>query len=87
MTTFILKIWDSAEGLTMEGAFDNPDAINEPPTPALVVGTYIGGHFDQIAKDGIRWFEMNIKKEVQEQPKIVAPRIILPRGDIEGAPI
>lgn len=80
MTAFILKIWDSKEGLNMEAAFDNPDAVNEPPTPALVVGTYIGGHFDQIAKDAMRWFENDVTKQVDKEPDPVVSKIILPRG-------
>lgn len=61
MTTVNITIKDGEDGtIEAEAKLDNEDAINEPPTGALIVGSYLGAHFDQIAKDAFKWFHASV---------------------------
>lgn len=57
MTTITLLIKDGEGILEMEGRLDNPEAINEAPTPALVVGSYLAANTEQVVKDAMAWFK------------------------------
>ena len=57
MTTVTLKIWDEANELMMEANLDNPDAINEAPTAALIFGSYLGANTAAIVEDAMRWYK------------------------------
>lgn len=54
MTTILLKISDGEGQLDVEGQVD-PDAMNGPPTPALMVGTYLAANMERVCKDAIAW--------------------------------
>lgn len=63
MTIVNLTIKDGADGtIEAEATLDNEDAINEPPTGALIVGSYLGANFEQIAKDAFAWFQSQVKQ-------------------------
>ena len=70
MTTVIVKIWDSEEGLQMEATLDNADAINEPPTPALIVGSYLGANSEAFVQSAMRWFQ----DQVTAPPEVYMPK-------------
>ena len=57
MTAVTLLIKDGEGTLEMEGRLDNPEAINEAPTPALVVGSYLAANTEQVVKDAMAWFK------------------------------
>ena len=57
MTAVTLLIKDGEGILEMEGRLDNPEAINEAPTPALVVGSYLAANTEQVVKDAMTWFK------------------------------
>lgn len=57
MTTITLLIKDGEGTLKMEGRLDNPEAINDAPTPALVVGSYLAANTEQVVKDAMAWFK------------------------------
>lgn len=82
MTKVTLQIWDDGAEVKAEGTMDNPNAVNEAPTGALIIGTYLATHFDQIAKDAMTWFERDVPKSDLEAdvPTLVepAPKIIVP---------
>jgi hypothetical protein len=71
MTTVTLKIWDEADELKMEANLDNPDAINEAPTAALIFGSYLGANTAAIVEDAMRWY----KQQVTSAP----PEVYMPR--------
>jgi hypothetical protein len=61
MTTITITITDSDDRtLSLEGAVDNPEAFNEPPTPALIVGSYLAAHAEKVSKDALKWFETTV---------------------------
>lgn len=71
MTTVTLRIWDEGEELKMEATLDNPDAINEAPTAALIFGSYLGANTAAIVEDAMRWY----KQQVTSAP----PEVYMPR--------
>jgi hypothetical protein len=83
MTTVTIKITDAQDELQMEGSMDNPNAINEPPTAALIVGSYLAANAERVAKDAMAWFKAI--NDSPEQPQAQS-RIVLP-PDVEGAPV
>lgn len=84
MTTVTIKIIDAQDELQMEGSLDNPNAINEPPTAALIVGSYLAANTERVVKDAMAWFKA---MEVQPEPAIKARQIILPDDGIQGVPV
>lgn len=88
MTTVTITITDAQDELQLEGKLDNPNAINEPPTVALIVGSYLAANVETVVKDAMRWFKnMSTAPEQVEEATFKAPKIILPGEDIEGAPV
>ena len=57
MTKITIEIWDEDDSIKAESNLDNPEALNEPPTPALILGSYIGTHFERIAEEAFDWFK------------------------------
>ena len=41
---------------TIEGTLDRPEAINEPPTPALIISTYLSSHIKEISDNAMAWY-------------------------------
>jgi hypothetical protein len=41
---------------TIEGTLDRPEAINEPPTPALIIATYLSSHIKEISDNAMAWY-------------------------------
>lgn len=60
MTAVWMKIWDEGDELKMEATLDNPDAINEPPTGALIFGSYLGANTQAIVEDAMRWYKQQV---------------------------
>lgn len=60
MTTVTLRIWDENDELKMEATLDNPDAINEAPTAALIFGSYLGANTAAIVEDAMRWYKQQV---------------------------
>jgi hypothetical protein len=75
------------EIVEMEGHMDPPDAIDLPPTPSLIVGSYIAANSENICKAAIAWFAGMQKAPDVEEPVIKAPQIILPDDGIHGVPV
>lgn len=75
MTTVTVIIKDNRneageEIVEIEGHMDPPNAIDLPPTPSLIVGSYIAANSESICKAAIAWFV--------EEPAIKAPQIYVP---------
>jgi hypothetical protein len=67
MTTVTVTIKDTESGeLQLEGVLDNPNAINEAPTPALVVASYLAANCDEICRQAIRWFASEVANHAEE---------------------
>lgn len=61
MTTVTIKIEDSDDKtITMEGTLDNPEAFNEAPTAALIIGSYIAAHAEKVSKDALTWYAQTV---------------------------
>jgi hypothetical protein len=41
---------------TIEGTLDRPEALNEPPTPALIISTYLSSHIKEISDNAMAWY-------------------------------
>lgn len=68
MTTVIVTIADEpGNQLSLEGRIDNPDAMNQVPTAAVIVGAYLATNADRVCRDAVAWF--NDKVAEQEQPQ------------------
>ena len=69
MTTVTLLIWDEGNELKMEAVLDNPDAINEAPTAALIFGSYLGANTAAIVEDAMRWYKEQVTAASSERDK------------------
>jgi hypothetical protein len=57
MTIATLIIKDEADSsYTIEGSLDRPEALNEPPTPALIIATYLSANIAKVCEDAIQWY-------------------------------
>lgn len=86
MTTVHLKIWDADGAIHAEATLDNPEAVNQPPTGALIVGSYLGAHMEDVCKDAMAWFQGQVvaPPPAKEEPQL---KLILPDRDIDGVPV
>lgn len=83
MTRITLSIWDDGEEVHAESSMDNPNAVNEPPTGALIIGTYLAANFDEVARTSMVWFKTQVGKEQEAEAAPVKlaeshPKLILP---------
>lgn len=73
MTTVTIIVKDAGDSIEMEGRVEPAEAVDLPPTPALVVGSYLAANIEKVMKDSMQWLaEMSAKPEP---------------GDITGAPV
>jgi hypothetical protein len=57
MTIATLVIKDEADNsYTIEGSLDRPEALNEPPTPALIIATYLSANVAKVCEDAAQWY-------------------------------
>jgi len=57
MITATIVIKDMPDGeYTIEGNLDRPEALDEPPTPALIIATYISANIAKISDEAIAWY-------------------------------
>jgi hypothetical protein len=56
MTIATVTIKDEGEGYTIEGSLDRPEAIEEAPTPALIIATYLSANIAKVCEDAIQWY-------------------------------
>ena len=64
MTIATVTIKDEEGGYTIEGALDRPEALNEAPTPALIIATYISANVAKVCEDAIQWYnDMAVKHD------------------------
>lgn len=72
MNTVTILIKDVDNTVEVEGQIDK-EALDKPPTPALVIGTYISTNIGDIASDAMKWFKRQVEEDTDE-PKLFAPR-------------
>ena len=53
--TIVIKDVPGTE-YTIEGVLDRPEALDEPPTPALIIATYISANIAKISDEAIAWY-------------------------------
>lgn len=86
--TIILKDSRTDDGvptIEMEGRLDPPSAIDDAPTGAVIIGSFLAAHMQQIQDQAIAWFNEQFKAPPAKDD---GPKIIVPGGsDIEGAPV
>ncbi len=56
MTTATIIIKDDEQRIEIEGRLDPVNALELPPTPAVIVGSYLAANMDRVCKDAIAWF-------------------------------
>lgn len=78
MTIVTVLIKDNGDLLELEGSCDNPNAQNEAPTAALIVGSYLAANTEKVCKDAMAWFSSSISDEVEVQAQPEPSRFILP---------
>jgi hypothetical protein len=79
--TIIIK--DAGESIEIEGHLDPANALDLPPTPAVIVGSFLAGNMDRVAKDAMQWFQaMTIA--TQSMPADEPSRLIVPDQTIRG---
>ena len=75
---------DGAPTIEMEGHLEPATAIDDAPTGAVVIGSFLAAHMQQIQDQAVAWFNEQFKAP----PAADGPKIIVPGGsDIEGAPV
>ena len=58
MTIATIIIKDAPDNqFTIEGALDRPEAIDELPTPALIIASYISANAKKVSDDAIAWYD------------------------------
>lgn len=89
MTTATIIISDAGDSIQIEGRLDPANAIDLPPTPAVIIGSYLAANMDRVCKDAMAWVDaMTTAPPPQEEPVIKAPKLILPGDrDIDGVPV
>ena len=67
MTTITIVVEDDGSGaFTMVGNVDDPSAFQREPTPALIFGSYLAAHAEQLAQGAWAWYRDGVKRVVQE---------------------
>jgi hypothetical protein len=88
MTTVTVIIMDNVNEagdqiVEMEGHMDPPNAIDLPPTPSLIVGSYIAANSESICKEAMRWFNaMSTGPATVDEPVVRAPQIFVPNQEL-----
>lgn len=78
MTTVTVTIRDTGDTVEFEGALDNPEALNQPPTAALIIGSYLAANAEGVLKDSMAWFKA-MQLAPAEDPKVQAnTQLIVP---------
>jgi hypothetical protein len=49
---------------TIEGSLDRPEALDEPPTPALIIATYLSVNIHHVCEEAIKWYDALESKDV-----------------------
>jgi hypothetical protein len=62
MTTVTITIKDAGESIELEGHLDDPSALGDAPTAALIIGSYLAANAEQVCKDALKWFVDQSKK-------------------------
>jgi len=60
MNKVTVTIEDTDEGLAMQGNIEDTEAFNKPPTPALILGSYLAANAEKICTDAVAWFKQEI---------------------------
>ena len=79
MTIANITLTDRENGnIDLEAKLDNPNAVNEVPTAALVVVTYIAAHFEKICLDASEWFVTQTLANAEDSPVADIPSVEIP---------
>lgn len=68
MSVVTITIWDAGDELHLEGRLaDGAAVLSAPPTPALIVASYLAANTEQVAKDALRWLKnAAAEREIEE---------------------
>ena len=75
MTTATIIINDAKtpegdDSVAIEGHLDPANAIDLPPTPAVIIGSYLAANMEQVCKDAIAWFNQQTLAPQAQEPGI-----------------
>lgn len=62
MTTVTITIKDAGESVELEGHLDDPSALGDAPTAALIIGSYLAANAERVCKDALAWFTAQSRK-------------------------
>ena len=66
MTTVTITIKDAGESVELEGHLDDPSALGDAPTAALIIGSYLAANAEHVCKDALRWFKDQSTKGTEQ---------------------
>lgn len=69
--------------IEMEGHMEPKNAIDLPPTPALIVGSYLAANSEAICKDAMQWFQAMSAAPQVEEAVIATPKLYVPDSSIQ----
>lgn len=74
MTTVTITVSDAGDRVEMEGRIDPPEAINDAPTAALIIGSYLAAKGEKVMQDAMRWYHDTVAAppaKVEDAPLII----------------
>lgn len=60
MTTVTVTIKDVDGAVEVEGVLNDPDAINQPVTPAVIVGSYLATEIENVVNNAFTWWQNRV---------------------------
>lgn len=66
MTTATIIIKDNGDSIEIEGHLEPANAIDLPPTPAVIVGSYLAANMERVCKDAMAWMNQQVQQHVEE---------------------
>lgn len=66
MTTFTLIVRDEEDRVEFEGRIDPPEAIEQGPSPALIIGTYLAANMEKVMSDAGAWAASGMGREAPQ---------------------
>ena len=62
MSVVIITISDrEGGGVDLEGRLDDFESVNKPPTPALIIGSFLAAHPERLIEASIVWYREEMK--------------------------
>jgi hypothetical protein len=70
MTTATIIIKDNGNEIQIEGHLEPANAIDLPPTPAVIIGSYLAANMERVCKDAMTWMNQQTIAPLGDEPGI-----------------